>query len=146
MDQSMEAMEQFESIEQNFLALEKAPGDLEILDGIFRSIRTIKGASGFLRLDKVEALAHIGENVLDDLRKGRMAVTPQVVELLFETEDLLKVLIQDVGISLRNLGAPADPDITDLISRLEALKGPEKPAVATQNLRLALLEPPASPS
>ena len=115
----VEAQEHFELIEQNFLTLEEAPGDLDILNGIFRSVHTIKGASGFLGLQKVQALAHIGENILDELRKGRMSVTPEVMELLFETVDVLKVLVEDVGINLRKQGAPKDPDISDLITRLE---------------------------
>jgi len=126
----VEAGEHFELIEQNFLTLEGAPGDLEILNAIFRSVHTIKGASGFLGLAKVQALAHIGENVLDDLRKGRMTVSPNVMELLFETEDVLKVLVQDVGINLHKQGEMVDPDTSDLIARLEALKGGGKPAPA----------------
>ena len=126
----VEAGEHFELIEQNFLTLEESPGDLEILNGIFRSVHTIKGASGFLGLAKVQALAHIGENVLDDLRKGRMSVSPEVMELLFETEDLLKILVNDVGINLRKQGSPVDPDTSDLIGRLEALKGGGKAAAA----------------
>ena len=126
----VEAGEHFELIEQNFLTLEESPGDLEILNGIFRSVHTIKGASGFLGLAKVQALAHIGENVLDDLRKGRMSVSPEVMELLFETEDLLKILVNDVGINLRKQGSPVDPDTSDLISRLEALKGGGKPSAS----------------
>jgi len=124
----VEAGEHFELIEQNFLTLEEAPGDLEILNAIFRSVHTIKGASGFLGLAKVQALAHIGENILDDLRKGRMKVNPEVMEVLFETEDTLKVLVNDVAVNLRKQGAPADPDTSGLIGRLEALKGGGKPA------------------
>jgi len=119
----VEAGEHFELIEQNFLVLEGNPGDLDILNGIFRSVHTIKGASGFLGLGKVQSLAHIGENILDELRKGRMAVTPEVMELLFETVDTLKVLVEDVGVNLRKQGTPTDPDTADLIQRLEALRG-----------------------
>lgn len=119
----VEASEHFELIEQNFLVLEGNPGDLDILNGIFRSVHTIKGASGFLGLGKVQSLAHIGENILDELRKGRMAVTPEVMELLFETVDTLKVLVEDVGVNLRKQGTPTDPDTADLIQRLEALRG-----------------------
>lgn len=118
----VEAQEHFELIEQNFLTLEESPGDLDILNGIFRSVHTIKGASGFLGLQKVQALAHIGENILDELRKGRMSVTPEVMELLFETVDVLKILVEDVGINLRKQGAPKDPDISDLIARLESFR------------------------
>jgi two-component system chemotaxis sensor kinase CheA len=124
----VEAGEHFEQIEQNFLTLEGSPGDLEILNAIFRSVHTIKGASGFLGLTKVQELAHMGENILDDLRKGRIPVSPEVMELLFETEDTLKVLVNDVAVGLRNQGTPADPDTSGLIGRLEALKG-GKPAV-----------------
>ena len=119
----VEAQEHFELTEQNFLVLEENPGDLDILNAIFRSVHTIKGASGFLGLAKVQSLAHIGENVLDDLRKGRMTVTSDVMELLFETIDTLKVLVNDVGVSLRKQGAPVDPDTTGLLQRLEALRG-----------------------
>ena len=45
------------------------------------------------------------------------------MEVLFETEDTLKVLVNDVGVGLRKQGAPADPDTSGLIARLEALKG-----------------------
>ncbi len=127
----VEAGEHFELIEQNFLTLEESPGDLEILNAIFRSVHTIKGASGFLGLAKVQSLAHVGENVLDDLRKGRMSVSPEVMEVLFETVDTLKVLVSDVAVTLRKQGAPADPDTAALIARLEALKGGGKaPAAA----------------
>ncbi len=118
----VEAQEHFELIEQNFLALEESPGNLDILNAIFRSVHTIKGASGFLGLAKVQSLSHIGENILDDLRKGRMTLTPEVMELLFETVDMLKVLVGDVGINLRKQGAPKDPDTTNLIHRLEGVR------------------------
>ncbi len=118
----VEAAEHFDLIEQNFLTLEDSPEDLDLLNAIFRSVHTIKGASGFLGLTKVQALAHIGENVLDDLRKGRMKVTDEVMEILFETADTLKALVADVGIQLHKTGDPMDPDTSDIIARLEALK------------------------
>ncbi|MDP2875302.1 MAG: chemotaxis protein CheA [Holophaga sp.] len=127
----VEAQEHFELTEQNFLVLESNPGDLEILNAIFRSVHTIKGASGFLGLAKVQALAHIGENILDDLRKGRMNVTPEVMELLFETIDTLKILVNDVGVTLRKQGTAEDPDTTGLLQRLEALRGGPPAATAT---------------
>jgi two-component system chemotaxis sensor kinase CheA len=142
----VEAGEHFELIEQNFLVLEENPQDLDILNGIFRSVHTIKGASGFLGLAKVQSLAHIGENILDELRKGRMAVTPQVMELLFETVDVLKVLVEDVGVNLRKQGTPKDPDTTSLIQRLEGLRGggaPTAPAAAAPGASGATLDLPA---
>jgi two-component system chemotaxis sensor kinase CheA len=118
----VEAQEHFEQIETNFLALEEAPGDLDLLNAIFRSVHTIKGAAGFLGLQKVQALSHIGENVLDDLRKSRMVLSDRVMELLFETVDMLKVLVEDVGVQVRKQGVAEDPDPSELIRNLESLK------------------------
>jgi len=118
----IEAQEHFEQIETNFLALEESPGDLDILNAIFRSVHTIKGAAGFLGLQKVQALAHVGENVLDDLRKSRMELNDRIMELLFETVDMLKVLVDDVRVQVRKQGEAEDPDPTVLIRNLESLK------------------------
>ena len=118
----VEAQEHFEQIETNFLALEESPGDLDLLNAIFRSVHTIKGAAGFLGLAKVQSVAHIGENVLDNLRKGRMELSDRVMELLFETVDMLKILVEDVGVQVRKQGELADPDPSELIRNLEALK------------------------
>jgi len=128
----VEAQEHFEQIETNFLALEEAPGDLDLLNAIFRSVHTIKGAAGFLGLQKVQALSHIGENVLDDLRKSRMELNERVMELLFETVDMLKVLVEDVGVQVRKQGVPEDPDPSELIRNLESLKKGGAAAVAVQ--------------
>lgn len=127
----VEAQEHFEQIEANFLALEEAPGDLDLLNAIFRSVHTIKGAAGFLGLQKVQSLAHVGENMLDDLRKSRMELSDRVMELLFETVDMLKVLVDDVRIQVRKQGEPEDPDPSDLIRSLEALRKGETAATAT---------------
>ena len=118
----VEAQEHFEQIESNFLALEEAPGDLDLLNAIFRSVHTIKGAAGFLGLQKVLSLSHMGENVLDDLRKSRMELNDRVMDLLFETVDMLKVLVDDVRIQVRKQGEPEDPDPSELIRNLETLK------------------------
>ena len=127
----VEAQEHFEQIETNFLALEEAPGDLDLLNAIFRSVHTIKGAAGFLGLQKVLSVAHMGENVLDDLRKSRMELSDRVMELLFETVDMLKVLVEDVGIQVRKQGQPEDPDPSELLRNLESLKkGGAAPAAA----------------
>ncbi len=127
----VEAQEHFEQIEANFLSLEESPGDLDLLNAIFRSVHTIKGAAGFLGLQKVQAVAHVGENVLDDLRKGRMELSDLVMELLFETVDMLKVLVEDVRVQVRKQGEAEDPDPTDLIRRLESLKSGAGPVAAT---------------
>ncbi|MDP2107105.1 MAG: Hpt domain-containing protein, partial [Desulfobulbaceae bacterium] len=65
-----ETMEHLESIEVNVLELEDNPGDLEIVNKIFRPFHTIKGVAGFLNLKSIQRLAHSTENLLDDVRNG----------------------------------------------------------------------------
>ncbi len=43
-----ETAELLEKMDDDLVALEKAPGDTELLNSIFRSIHTVKGASSFL--------------------------------------------------------------------------------------------------
>ena len=128
----IEAEEHFEQIETNFLALEESPGDLDLLNAIFRSVHTIKGAAGFLGLQKVLSVAHMGENVLDDLRKSRMELNERVMELLFETVDMLKVLVEDVRVQVKKQGVAEDPDPSELIRNLESLKKGGAAVVAVQ--------------
>ena len=140
----IEAQEHFEQIETNFLALEESPGDLDILNAIFRSVHTIKGAAGFLGLQKVQALAHVGENVLDDLRKSRMELNVRIMELLFETVDMLKVLVEDVRVLVKKQGQVEDPDPSELIRNLESLKKGGDVSVVAQAVAVTgeLLLPP----
>ncbi|NMC48020.1 MAG: hypothetical protein GYA47_01110, partial [Desulfovibrio sp.] len=70
----VEAKEHLETIEPNLLELEKNPGNLGLLNEIFRPMHSLKGASGFLGLNHINGLAHKAENILDELRKGNLAV------------------------------------------------------------------------
>ncbi len=91
-----ESLEHLESVEPLLIKLEDAPHDSELLNAIFRSVHSIKGSAGFLGLKKIQDLSHKMEGVLDDLRKGKRNVTPEVMDLVFETSDVLKELIENL--------------------------------------------------
>ena len=78
----IEAKEHLETIEPNLLELEKAPDNLSLLNEIFRPMHSLKGASGFLGLNLMNGLAHKAENILDELRKGTMAVTSEIMDTI----------------------------------------------------------------
>ncbi|MDR2161387.1 MAG: Hpt domain-containing protein, partial [Desulfovibrio sp.] len=78
----IEAKEHLETIEPNLLELEKAPDNLSLLNEIFRPMHSLKGASGFLGLNKMNTLAHRAENILDELRKGNMTVNPEIMDVI----------------------------------------------------------------
>ncbi|MCX8156381.1 MAG: chemotaxis protein CheW [Verrucomicrobiae bacterium] len=85
-----EGREHLAQVEADLVALEKNPQDRDILSRIFRAVHTIKGASGFLGLKKLEALTHAGENLLSRLRDGRMAVNQEITTLLLNLVDTLQ--------------------------------------------------------
>jgi hypothetical protein len=73
-------VETAEALDHNDLVrLEAAPEDKALISGIFRTLHTVKGTSGFLGPSELGRLAHAGENVLGLLREGSMIATPDVI-------------------------------------------------------------------
>lgn len=88
-----EAKERMADAEAAFLALESAPQDRETIDRIFRAVHSIKGGSGTFGFSEITRLAHTMESLLDELRSGRAAVTPEHVDVLLAACDQLGVLV-----------------------------------------------------
>jgi len=111
-----ESNEGLDSIEQQFMDLEADPGDQEILGSIFRAVHTIKGSCGFLGLDRLEKVAHAGENLLGKLRSTFYPADADIISLLLETTDALKEYI----VGLEADGNEPELDHSALIRRLSA--------------------------
>ena len=92
----VEADELIASLDTNLVALESTPGDLELLNEIFRAAHTVKGTSSFLGFEQVTGLTHKMEDVLNKLRKAELKVTPEIMDTLLESVDILKVLLDNV--------------------------------------------------
>ena len=88
----------------------------ETINELFRAAHSIKGLSAMLGLSEINTLTHKVENVFDAARQGQMTFTPEVVELLFDSHDILSGLI-------RKLQEP-ETEVTGpeaLLNRIEAL-------------------------
>lgn len=109
----VEADDLIESLDNDLVTLESSPDDLALLDNIFRAAHTIKGNSSFLALDQVTALTHKMEDVLNRLRKGDLKVTTHIMDVLLESIDKLKELLEDV-----RLGKLVKRDLTLIEKRL----------------------------
>lgn len=88
-----EAAEHLAIMEEGLLQLEQSPGDLDLLNKIFRSAHSIKGASGMFGFDLVAQFTHKMETLLDLLRSGKKVVTQPISDLLLKSTDCLKLLI-----------------------------------------------------
>jgi len=92
----VEADELIASLDTSLVTLESTPEDLNLLNGIFRAAHTIKGTSSFLGFEQVTSLTHKMEDVLNRLRKAELKVTPEIMDVLLESLDILKVLLENV--------------------------------------------------
>ncbi len=125
----IESREHLESIEPNLLELEKAPDNLDLLNEIFRPMHSLKGASGFMGLNKINALAHRSENILDELRKGSMSVNAEIMDVILAATDALRQMLDN----LEETNGEGDVDIQSLIEKLDALMAGESPAAPAGN-------------
>ena len=88
-----ECSELLEQLEQCLLQLETQPQDRELLDAIFRAAHTIKGSAGMFGFDGIVAFTHRLESLLDRLRDGELALSPDLCALLLRCGDHIKLLI-----------------------------------------------------
>lgn len=132
-----ETTELLEKLDDDLVSLEKSPDDTELMNRIFRSIHTVKGASSFLGFDLLVRVTHRTEDVLNRLRKGEMRVTPEIMDIILESVDLVKVLVNDI-----KGGEILEREIDPTIARLEGLMHVEEGASATPQ---SPSPPPASP-
>jgi two-component system chemotaxis sensor kinase CheA len=91
-----EASDSLEQLDQKFMDLEKKPDDTALLNDIFRSIHTIKGAAGFLGFQQMVDITHSTEDLLNKLRKGEMHVTAGIMDAILQSVDLVKLLLNNI--------------------------------------------------
>lgn len=100
--------------ERGLAELEQGAASAETLNAVFRAVHSIKGGAGIFGFDALVRFAHRLENVLDDLRAGRLAVTPELVSLLLVSRDRLADHVE-----CARTGSAA-PDDAALMERLAA--------------------------
>ena len=91
-----EAREHLASIELNMIALEANPGDLGVINDIFRPFHSIKGVAGFLNFKQIHHLSHEVENYLDQARSGKLHITNTAIDVVLAAVDILKSLLLDL--------------------------------------------------
>ena len=91
-----ETTELLEKLDDDLVTLEKSPEDAELMNSIFRSIHTVKGASSFLGFDLLVKVTHKTEDVLNRLRKSELILNPEIMDVILEAVDLVKTLVSDI--------------------------------------------------
>jgi two-component system chemotaxis sensor kinase CheA len=89
----VESAEHIASMETGLLQLRTAPEDVELLNGIFRAAHSIKGGAGSFGLTNLTHFTHALENLLERLRSLEMRATEEVIDILLQSVDVLRVLL-----------------------------------------------------
>ena len=116
-----EAQEIVESLNRDILQLDdnikRDKKDPDLINNIFRSAHSLKGISGMFGVKKMADVAHDLENLLDSLRMGKVTISADVIDVLFEAVEVFNQLIAESG------GGPkvAKKVISDLIKQIESV-------------------------
>ncbi len=115
----VESYENLDRLDQDLIALEKDADSKETIGSIFRTLHTLKGASGFLGFGRLEAVAHVAENLLSKLREGSLTLTPSITTALLSTVDAVRGMLEQI----EQTGGPGEKDHSVLIQELTRLGG-----------------------
>ncbi len=90
-----EAYELLETLEQSLLRLEDEPDNRDVISAVFRAMHTIKGSAAMFGFQDVSDFAHHIENVLDDVRSGKIPVTKNLVDVTLASRDHIRNMLDD---------------------------------------------------
>ncbi len=122
-----EADELLAEMEKLLLALDVSSPDSEDLNAIFRAAHSIKGGAATFGFTDITEVTHMLESLLDRIRKGEMALTPDHVDAFLIAKDVLTMLMDG-----HHHGSSVDQEAVDSVcERLKALsQGLVSPAPA----------------
>jgi two-component system chemotaxis sensor kinase CheA len=135
----VESHENLDQLDQDLVALEQDPRSRDRLSSIFRTIHTIKGTSGFLAFNRLEEVAHVGENLLSRLRDGALELTPHRTDALLQMVDCVRALLASIEAN----GGEGGVDVATTVAVLSAALEDAAPAPVTPEPAAA--EPVAVP-
>ncbi len=111
----MEADEFIEKIEEDLLKLE-AGEDIEILNRLFRAMHTLKGGAGTIEFEAIQVIAHRAENIMDKVRDNKLFFSPNIVDTIFKSLDILKYCLKQLKTS-----DVVTVDVGDIVYKLDAI-------------------------
>ncbi len=140
----VESYENLDRLDRELIGLERNPHDRDALSSVFRTIHTIKGTCGFLGFNKLEKVAHVGENLLTRLRDGQLTLNQELTTALLGMVDAVRQMLGSIEAS----GSEGERDDTQLIATLTRLQQPPEPPAKSQSAAVpdATIEAAAPPS
>ena len=85
----VEMGEKLEELENGLAELEEGFSE-DLINKLFRAVHTIKGGGGFFGLTKVSELSHVFEDVLMNVREGKLSFGDHMISPFYSACDALK--------------------------------------------------------
>ena len=92
----LEARELLEHAEESFLEFERDPGELVVIDNIFRLFHTLKGSGLMAGFEQFGKFTHSVENLLTALKNGSIEANDEICEVLISSNDILNDWVRDL--------------------------------------------------
>ncbi len=92
----VEAGEIIERLDEQLVQIEKTPDDRDLLNAIFRGFHTVKGGAGFLQLNALVDVCHAAESLFDELRNGRIHMSPVLMDYVLKAYDEITTMFDVV--------------------------------------------------
>ena len=111
-----ETGEHLQEISKELIHLEGEPHNSATLDNLFRHFHSIKGMSASMGYEVMASLSHKLEDILDAIRKKRVAISQEIMDVLLNGSDILQAFTKMVADD-----KPLDMDISFLLSRINTV-------------------------
>lgn len=89
-----ECNELLQSLETALADIREGTGNDDTVHAIFRAVHSIKGGAGVFGFAELIEFAHVFETVMDEVRKGNLATSPDVIDVLLRANDTLADLVE----------------------------------------------------
>jgi len=103
-----ETTEMIDGLDQKFVELETQPDNKDLLNEIFRAMHSMKGSAGFLGFNHLVDITHRAESILNKLRQGEMAVVPEIITVILETVDTVKLIMTEIRTTGTDIKIPVE--------------------------------------
>ena len=143
-DYFSEAEQMIDNLESNILAIESDPNNHDAIDEIFRAAHTLKGNSAAVEFSEVAHFAHTMEDLLDEVRSGKVHVNGDIVDVLLNALDMIKTMLES-----RQNGSVYEEGVDELSARIVAFipgKGGAAPAPKPAATSAPAAKAPAAPA
>ena len=124
-----ETEEHLQDLSQHLMVIEQEPENAETINEIFRAAHSLKGMAGTMGYNRMQHLTHIMENVFSEVRNGKMKVTSELIDILFDCLDALEGYLENI----QQTSDEGTNDNEPIIARLNAfLEGNGKAQAQTE--------------